>query len=139
MAYLNKVFLLGNLGRDPEIKVTQNAKKFARFTLATTKRYRAADGETKEDTQWHSVTFWGKGAETIERLDIRKGAQLLIEGEVTYRKWDDNGVTKYATDILGNTFQLVGGMGANNNERRNDNTNRANANEDISSDDDLPF
>lgn len=107
MAYLNKVFLLGNLGRDPEIKVTQNAKKFARFTLATTKRYRAADGETKEDTQWHSVTFWGNGAETIERLDIRKGAQLLIEGEVTYRKWDDNGVTKYATDILGNTFQLL--------------------------------
>ena len=139
MAYLNKVFLLGNIGRDPEIKVTQNAKKFARFTLATTKRYRAADGETKEDTQWHSVTFWGKGAETIERLDIRKGAQLLIEGEVTYRKWDDNGVTKYATDILGNTFQLVGGIGTNNNARRNDTPNRANTNEDISSDYDLPF
>ena len=138
MAYLNKVFLLGNLGRDPEIKVTQNAKKFARFTLATTKRYRAADGETKEDTQWHSVTFWGKGAETIERLDIRKGAQLLIEGEVTYRKFDDNGVTKYATDILGTTFQLVGGIGTKN-ARRNDTTNRANTNEDISSDDDLPF
>lgn len=135
MAYLNKVFLLGNLGRDPEIKVTQNSKKFARFTIATTKRYRAADGETKEDTQWHSVTFWGNGAETIERLDIRKGAQLLIEGEVTYRKWDENGVTKYATDILGNTFQLVGG----NNARRNDTPNRANTNEDISSDDDLPF
>ena len=117
MAYLNKVFLLGNLGRDPEIKVTQNANKFARFTLATTKRFLGADGETKEDTQWHSVTFWGKGAETIERLDIRKGAQLLVEGEVTYRKWDDNGVTKYATDILGNTFQLVGGIGAN--ARRN--------------------
>ena len=139
MAYLNKVFLLGNLGRDPEIKVTQNAKKFARLILATTKRYRAADGETKEDTQWHSVTFWGKGAETIERLEIRKGAQLLIEGEVTYRKWDDNGVTKYATDILGNTFQLVGGIGANNNARRNDTPNRANTNEDFSSDDDLPF
>lgn len=138
MAYLNKVFLLGNIGRDPEIKVTQNAKKFARFTLATTKRYRASDGETKEETQWHSVTFWGKGAETIERLDIRKGAQLLIEGEVTYRKWDDNGVTKYATDILGNTFQLVGGI-TNNNARRNDTPNRANTNEDISSDDDLPF
>ena len=136
MAYLNKVFLLGNLGRDPEIKVTQNEKKFARFTLATTKRFRAADGETKEDTQWHSVTFWGKGAETIERLDIKKGAQLLVEGEVTYRKWDDNGVTKYATDILGNTFQLVGGgIGTNNNARRN----RANTNEDIASDDDLPF
>lgn len=139
MAYLNKVFLLGNLGRDPEIKVTQNAKKFARFTLATTKRYRAAHGETKEETQWHSVTFWGKGADTIERLDIKKGAQLLIEGEVTYRKWDENGVTKYATDIIGNTFQLVGGMGANNNARRNDTPNRANTNEDIASDDDLPF
>lgn len=138
MAYLNKVFLLGNLGRDPEIKVTQNAKKFARFTLATTKRYRGADGDTKEDTQWHSVTFWGEGAKTIERLDIRKGAQLLVEGEVTYRKWEDNGVTKYATDILGNTFQLVGGMGINNNARRNDTPNRANNNE-YTSDDDLPF
>ena len=139
MAYLNKVFLLGNLGRDPEIKVTQSAKKFARFTLATTKHYRGADGKTKEDTQWHSVTFWGKGAETIERLDIRKGAQLLVEGEVTYRKWEDNGVTKYATDILGNTFQLVGGMRANNNNARcNDTPNRANSNE-ISDDDDLPF
>lgn len=139
MAYLNKVFLLGNLGRDPEIKVTQNAKKFARLILATTKRYRGSDGERSEDTQWHSVTFWGKGAETIERLDIRKGAQLLVEGEVTYRKWDDNGVTKYATDILGNTFQLVVGMNTNNNARRNDTPNRANTNEDISSDDDLPF
>lgn len=139
MAYLNKVFLLGNLGRDPEIKATQNAKKFARLTLATTKRYRGADGETKEDTQWHSVTFWGKGAETIERLDIRKGAQLLVEGEVTYRKWDDNGVTKYATDIIGNTFQLVGGMGANNNARRNDTPNRANNNEYTPDDDNLPF
>ena len=137
MAYLNKVFLLGNLGRDPEIKVTKNSKKFARFTLATTKRYLDNSGETKEETQWHSVTFWGKGAETIERLDIRKGAQLLVEGEVTYRKWDDNGVTKYATDILGNTFQLVGGT--NNNARRNDTPNRANTNEDIDSDDDLPF
>lgn len=138
MAYLNKVFLLGNLGRDPEIKVTQNAKKFARFTLATTKRYRGADGDTKEDTQWHSVTFWGKGAETIERLDIRKGAQLLVEGEVTYRKWEDNGVTKYATDILGNTFQLVGGMGTNNNARHNT-PNRANTNEYPPDDDNLPF
>lgn len=139
MAYLNKVFLLGNLGRDPEIKVTQSAKKFARFTLATTKHYRGADGKTKEDTQWHSVTFWGKGAETIERLDIRKGAQLLVEGEVTYRKWEDNGVTKYATDILGNTFQLVGGMGINNNARRNDTPNRANTNEYTPDDDNLPF
>ena len=64
---------------------------------------------------------------------------MLIEGEVTYRKWDDNGVTKYATDILGNTFQLVGGIGTNNNARRNDTPKRANTNEDISSDDDLPF
>lgn len=139
MAYLNKVFLLGNLGRDPEIKVTQNAKKFARFTLATTKRYRAADGETKEDTQWHSVTFWGNGAETIERLDIRKGAQLLVEGEVTYRKWDDNGVTKYATDILGNTFQLVGGIGTNNNARRNDTPNHRANNNEYTSDNAIPF
>lgn len=138
MAYLNKVFLLGHVGRDPEIKVTQNAQKLCRFTLATTKKYRNKAGETTEDTQWHSVTFWGKGAETIERLDIRKGAQLLVEGEVTYRKWEDNGVTKYATDILGNTFQLVGGIGANNNTRHNT-PNRANANEYTPDDDNLPF
>ena len=57
------------IDRPREIKVTQNAKKFARFTLATTKRYRAADGETKQDTQWHSVTFWGKGADVSALFD----------------------------------------------------------------------
>lgn len=112
MPYLNKVMLIGNVGRDPEIKVTPSGKKRVSFSLATSKRYRDANGEQKEQTDWHSVVGWGKTADIVEQLGVKKGTTLYVEGEVNYRSWDDqNGQKRYATDINMGTFQLLSSRG----------------------------
>lgn len=110
MAYLNKVFLMGNLGKDPEIRTFQSGSKCATFSLATSKRYRDQNGEQKEQTQWHTVRVMGRSADTIGQLGIRKGTQMMVEGELTYRSWDDpsTGLKRYATEVVAFTFQLLG-------------------------------
>lgn len=110
MAYLNKVLLIGNLGKDPEIRVNQaTGKKVVKFSLATSKRYRDANGEQKELTEWHTVVGFGKLAEIVEQLGIRKGTSLYVEGELTNRSWTDqtSGQKRYATEINMSTFQLL--------------------------------
>lgn len=109
MAYLNKVMLIGNLGKDPEIKQTQGGRKFANFSLATSKRYRDNNGEQKELTEWHNIVVWGRLAEVIEQLGISKGMSLYVEGEITTRSWTDqsNGQKRYTTEINASTFQLL--------------------------------
>lgn len=109
MAYLNKVLLIGNTGRDPEFTVTQNGRKRASFTLATSRRYRDSNGEQKEQTEWHNVVAWGKTADVIETLGVHKGMPLFIEGSLSYRSWNDqNGQKRYSTDVIIETFQLLG-------------------------------
>jgi single-strand DNA-binding protein len=108
MPYLNKVMLIGNIGKDPETKVTPSGKKRASFSLATSRRYRDASGETKEQTDWHNIVGWGKIADIIEQLGVHKGMTLYVEGTLTYRSWDDqNGQKRYATDINMDAFQLL--------------------------------
>lgn len=109
MAYLNKVMLIGNIGKDPEIRMTTTGRKKVSFSLATSRRYRDNNGETKEITDWHNIVGWGKIADIIESLDVRKGMSLFIEGTLTYRSWDDQatGQKRYATDITLDTFQLL--------------------------------
>ncbi|MCK9182085.1 MAG: single-stranded DNA-binding protein [Fibrobacteraceae bacterium] len=108
MPYLNKVMLIGNIGKDPETKVTPSGKKRVSFSLATSRRYRDASGETKEQTDWHNIVGWGKIADIIEQLGVHKGMTLYVEGTLTYRSWDDqNGQKRYATDINMDTFQLL--------------------------------
>ena len=109
MAYLNKVFLMGNLGKDPEIRTFQSGSKCATFSLATSKRYRDNNGEQKEETQWHNIVIWGKTAETFENIGIVKGTQLYIEGEITNRSWTDQatGQKRYTTEINVSTFQIL--------------------------------
>ena len=110
MPFLNKVMLIGNLGKDPEIRVSpQTGKKAVSFSLATSRRYRDANGEQKEDTQWHNIVGWGKVAEVFEQLGIRKGTSLYVEGELTNRSWTDqaSGQKRYATEINMSTFQLL--------------------------------
>ena len=80
MAYLNKVLLIGNTGKDPEFTVTQTGRKRASFSLATTRRYRDANGEQKEQTDWHYLVAWGKTADVIESLGVHKGMPLFVEG-----------------------------------------------------------
>ncbi len=114
MAYLNRATLIGNIGKDPEIKTLQNSRKFVSFSLATSKRYRDNNGEQKEDTQWHNIVIWGKNAETFENLGIGKGIQLYIEGEITNRSWTDQttGQKRYTTEINASTFQILSSRNA---------------------------
>ena len=109
MAYLNKVLLIGNTGKDPEFAVTSSGRKRATFSLATTRRYRDSNGEQKEQTDWHNLVAWGKTADIIESLGVHKGMPLFIEGSLSYRSWNDqNGQKRYATDVVIETFQLLG-------------------------------
>ena len=110
MAYLNKVMLIGNLGKDPEIRVNQaSGKKVVSFSLATSRRYRDANGEQKEDTQWHNIVGWGKVAEVFEQLGVHKGTSLYVEGRLTNRSWTDqaSGQKRYVTEVALDTFQVL--------------------------------
>ena len=110
MPFLNKVMLIGNLGKDPEIRVSsQTGKKAVSFSIATSRRYRDANGEQKEDTQWHNIVGWGKVAEVFEQLGIRKGMSLYVEGRLTNRSWTDqaSGQKRYVTEVALDTFQLL--------------------------------
>lgn len=109
MAYLNRATLIGNIGKDPEIKTLQNGRKCVSFSLATSKRYRVNNGEQKEETQWHNIVILGKTAETFENIGIVKGTQLYIEGEITNRSWTDQttGQKRYTTEINVSSFQIL--------------------------------
>lgn len=117
MAYLNKVMLIGNLGKDPEIRVSQiGGRKSVSFSLATSRRYRDANGEQKEDTQWHNIVGWGKIADVVEQLQIRKGTSLYVEGRLTNRSWTDqaSGQKRYVTEVALDTFQILTPRGTQN-------------------------
>ena len=110
MPFLNKVMLIGNLGKEPEIRVNQaSGKKVVSFSLATSRRYRDANGEQKEDTQWHNIVGWGKVADVVEQLGIRKGTSLYVEGRLTNRSWTDQatGQKRYVTEVALDTFQIL--------------------------------
>ncbi len=110
MAYLNKVMLIGNIGKDPEVRVNPNGgRKRVSFSLATSRRYRDNNGEQKEQTDWHNIVGWGKIADIVEQLGIRKGMSLYVEGSLTNRSWTDqtSGQKRYTTEINMDTFQLL--------------------------------
>lgn len=111
---LNKVMLIGNVGRDPEVRYLEGnnpgaqGRKVATFTLATSERFRDRSGETRENTEWHNIVAWGQPADVCERF-VRKGTQLYIEGRLRTRKYTDRqGMEKYTTEINVDTLQLLG-------------------------------
>ena len=107
---LNKAMLIGNVGRDPEVRYLEgnNGAKVATFTLATTERYRDRNGETRENTEWHNIVAWRNTADVVEKF-VRKGTQLYIEGRIRTRSWDDQtGNKRYTTEIIADTLQLLG-------------------------------
>jgi len=110
MAYLNKGMLIGNIGKDPEFRMSQTGgRKRVSFSLATSRRYRDNNGEQKEQTDWHNIVGWGKTADIIEQLGVHKGMSLYVEGTLTNRSWtDQNGQKRYATEVNMDTFQLLG-------------------------------
>jgi len=111
MASLNKVMLIGNLGKDPELRYTTSGQAVASFNLATSEKFKNKNGESEERTEWHRVTLWGKLAEIAGEY-LAKGRTVYIEGRLQTRKWTDrDGNEKYTTEIVGDRMQMLGGKG----------------------------
>ena len=110
---VNKVLLLGNVGKDPEIRASQGGMTIASFTLATADRQKDQTGQWTDKTEWHNLVAFGRTAEIV-RDYVKKGTQLFIEGKIQTRSWDDkeSGQKKYRTEILVNDMSLLGGRGA---------------------------
>ena len=113
MASVNRVILIGNLGKDPETRYTPSGEAICNITLATTDTWRdKASGEKREATEWHKVGFFGKLAEIAGQY-LRKGSQVYIEGSLRTRKWTDkDGVERYTTEIRADVMKMLGGKGA---------------------------
>jgi len=109
---VNKVILLGNLGRDPEVRSTPSGQPVASFTLATNRRWRDKMGNRQEETEWHNIVVWGKQAEIAGQY-LKKGKQIYLEGRLQTRSWDDrqSGEKKYKTEIVCDNFQMLGQRG----------------------------
>lgn len=109
MAGVNKVILIGNLGKDPELRRTPSGTAVCSFSLATTERYRGRDGERQEKTEWHNIVAWAKQAEAANQY-LKKGRSAYIEGRISTNSWDDkDGNKRYRTEIVANAIQFLGG------------------------------
>jgi single-strand DNA-binding protein len=109
MAGVNKVILIGNLGKDPELKFLPSGQAVATFSLATTERWTDKSGQRQERTEWHNIVVYGKTAEHVNQY-LKKGRPAYIEGRITTRSWDDrDGNKKYKTEIVATTVQFLGG------------------------------
>jgi len=132
MAGVNKVILVGNLGKDPEVKYLDNGVAVANFSLATTESYKNKEGERVSQTEWHNVVLWRGLAEVAEKY-LKKGASVYVEGKIKTRKWEDKeGVTRYSTEILGDNMTMLGG-------KRSSEDTTENASQSDDPKDDLPF
>ena len=105
---VNKVILVGHVGKDPEVRHLDKGVAVAKFSLATTENYTANTGEKVSTTEWHNIVAWRGLAEVSEKY-VKKGTQLYIEGRIKTRNWDDKeGVKHYITEIFADTMQLLG-------------------------------
>jgi single-strand DNA-binding protein len=111
MASVNKVILIGNLGRDPELRFTRDGQGVANFTLATNERWRDKDGQNQERTEWHRIVVWGKTAENCAQY-LQKGRSCYIEGRIQTREWEDKeGNKRQTTEIVAQNVTFLGGRG----------------------------
>lgn len=108
---INKVILLGNLGKDPEVRSTAQGMTIARFSLATGERKKDQGGQWVDHTEWHNIVVFGKTAELCQKY-LKKGRQVFVEGRIRTNKWQDKeGKDRYTTEILADAVQFVGGRG----------------------------
>jgi len=148
MAGVNKVILVGNLGKDPEVRHLDNGRAVANFSIATSETYKNKAGDKVTNTEWHNVVLWTPLAEIAERF-LKKGNQVYIEGKLTTRSWDDQeGNKRYTTEVVGREMTLLGSRDNNDNNSggmsSGQNTMAAPAESPVSSipeddSDDLPF
>ncbi len=111
MASLNKVMLIGNLGKDPEVRYTAAGTAVASFSVATSEKFKNKNGEWEEKTEWHNVTLWARLAEIAGEY-LSKGKTVYIEGRLQTRKWQDrDGKDRYTTEIVGEKMQMLSGKG----------------------------
>ncbi len=111
---VNKVILVGNLGRDPEIRSTTSGKPVANLSLATNRRWKDRGGNRQEHTEWHRIVVFGRQAEVAGQY-LSRGRQIYVEGRIQTRSWEDGqtGETKYSTEVVCENFQMLGGRGGN--------------------------
>jgi single-strand DNA-binding protein len=107
MSGLNKVMLIGNLGKDPEYRHMEGGVMVARFPLATSEYYKNKEGQRVEQTEWHRIVMWRGLAEAAEKINLRKGQMVFIEGKIRSRTWEKEGVKKYETEIVADNMTLL--------------------------------
>jgi len=142
MAGVNKVILVGNTGKDPEVRHLESGVSVASFPLATTETYKNRSGERVSQTEWHNIVLWRGLAEIAERY-IKKGTPVYIEGKIRSRSWDDKeGNKRYTTEIIGDNLQLLG-RASSSEESKGDQQSGGASFDEISNEpepgDDLPF
>ena len=104
---VNRLHLIGNLGKDPEVHFTAEGRAKARFPLATSEHWKDKNGQAQEHTEWHNVVVWGKQAETCGQF-LAKGRQVYIEGKVRSRQYEKDGTTRYITEVIADRVQFLG-------------------------------
>ena len=141
---VNKVILVGNLGKDPEVRYLDSGVAVANFTLATTENYKNKQGERVSQTEWHNIVLWRGLAEVAEKW-LKKGSSIYVEGKIRNRKWEDkDGNTRYNTEVLADNMTMLGSRNSSTELNSNvDNSNNSsekllNSNE-LDNSDDLPF
>jgi len=149
MAGVNKVILVGNLGKDPEVRHLESGAAVANFSVATTETYKdRTTGERKDVTEWHNVVLWRGLAEVAEKY-LKKGNQVYVEGKLRTRSWEKDGVTRYTTEVVGDTLTMLGSKPSGGDQQQEDtpsspaiNMQETPGKADLSADDasdDLPF
>jgi single-strand DNA-binding protein len=142
MASLNKVMLIGNLGRDPEVRYTASGTAVAGFSVATSEKFKNKNGEWEERTEWHNVTLWGRLAEIAGEY-LAKGKTVYLEGRLQTRKWQDReGKDRYATEVVADKMQMLSGKGDGSSRQgagRNDMQEPSYEEPVFNPDDDIPF
>lgn len=108
MASVNKVILVGNLGRDPEVRYMPNGEAVANFSIATTDSWKDKEGQKQERTEWHNIVMYRRLAEIAGEY-LKKGRPVYVEGRLQTRQWEKDGITRYATEIIADNMQMLGG------------------------------
>jgi single-strand DNA-binding protein len=144
MSGVNKVIILGRLGKDPEVRNFQNGGKVVNFSVATSERWKDSDGNQKERTEWHNVAIFNEHLAGIAERYLRKGAQVYLEGRLETRKWQDqSGNDRYTTEVVLRQYrgelQLIGGRGDGGGDAPANDAPRRSVADDRALDDEIPF
>jgi single-strand DNA-binding protein len=143
MAGINRVILIGNLGKDPEVMSFDNGVKKASFSLATTESYKNKEGARVDQTEWHNIIMWRGLAEVAEKY-LKKGSQIYLEGKIKTRSYEQDGVKKYVTEIFADNMTMLGsrrdaGDGQHEQSQQNTPPPQPESHESEAPQDDLPF